>query len=118
MATDQDTELPIDADSPYYTVGVVIEDVAYTFRVRWNDRLFITKGGWVFDLLDENGDEENPIASGIPIVLGALLGRKCSDSRFPNGALFASDLTGKNQEPTINDLGVRVKMYFRPASAF
>lgn len=118
MATDQDTELPIDADSPYYSVGVVIENVPFTFVVRWNERLHITEGGWVFDLLDENGDEDNPIVSGVPIVLGALLGRRCTDPRFPNGAFFASDLSGLGVEATINDLGTRVKLYFRPASAF
>lgn len=118
MATDQDTELPIDAASPYYSMGVVVEETAFVFVVRWNERLHITSGGWLFDLLDENGDEDNPILSGVPIVLGALFGRRCTDPRFPKGAFFASDLSGKNREATINDLGTRVKLYFRPASAF
>lgn len=118
MSTDQDTELPIDADSPFYVMGVVIENQAFTFVIRWSDRGAITEGRWLFDLLDENGDEENPIISGVPIVLGALLGRRCTDPRFPDGAIFASDLSGRNQEATINDLGTRVKLYFRPASAF
>lgn len=120
MATDQDTELPLDADSPNYTVSVVIENQLFTFHVTWNERdNFTDRGGsWYFDLLDENGDEDNPILSGVRITIGALLGRKSRDPRLPAGAFFVSDLSGKNQDPTINDLGTRVKVYFRPASAF
>lgn len=119
MATDQDTELPIDSDSPNYTMGIVIENIGYTFAVIWNEgRPPQLAGAWYFDLLDESGDTENPIASGIKIVLGALLGGNCTDPRFPNGAFFASDISGKNADATINDLGTRVKVYFRPASAF
>lgn len=104
-----DTELPIDSTAPFYTVGTTIENVQFLFDVRWNDR----DQAWYFDLLDETGD---PIVSGLKIVLGVLLGRRCRDPRFPSGAIFASDLSNSNREATLTDLGVRVKLYYRPAA--
>lgn len=115
-----DTELPIEpqrsrslflALDPFFEVATTIDGKQYIFNVRWNDR----DGAWYFDLLDETGD---PIMSGIKMVLGVLLGRRCVDPRKPNGALFMSDLSNANRDATLTDLGTRVKMYFRPAADF
>lgn len=106
-----DSELPLDSAAPFYEMGTVIDGVSYWFNMKWNGR----EECWYFDLWDT---EKDPIISGIKIVLGALLGRNCTDPRFPNGAFFASDLSGAGRDATIDDLGVRVKLYFRPAADF
>ncbi len=112
-----DSELPIDSQAPNYSMSVVLAGVAYWFDVRWNQRAWdVDKQegtGWFFDLLDS---ERNPIVTGVRMSLGTLLGRKCTDPRFPNGAFFVSDLSGEHKEAGYDDLGRRVKMYFRPAA--
>lgn len=111
-----DSELPIDSVLPYYEMGTTIEGRNYLFNMRWNE----WDQSWYFDLLDPdvvNDDgEAEPIVSGIKVVLGAQLGRRSTDPRMPNGSIFASDLSGAGKEAGRNDLGTRVKLYFRPAA--
>lgn len=102
-----DTELPLDSDNPFYERSTTIENVPYIFNVRWSD----FEQAWYFDLWDENS---NPIVSGIKLVLGVILARRCVDPRKPTGALFLSDLSGDDLDAGRFDLGTRVKLYYRP----
>lgn len=97
-------QLPIDAEDPFYRVGVTLNDTPYLFDVRWNGR----DNAWYFDVLDVT---EDPIRCGIKIVLGIPLGCRGVDPRFPSGAIFAEDLSGEGRDATIDDLGTRVCLY-------
>ena len=88
-----------------YRVGTTIEGVQYLFDVRWNGR----EQAWYFDLLDQDADM---IRAGIKIVLGAMLGVRCADPRFPNGEFVATDLSNSGVDAGFDDLGVRVIVRF------
>lgn len=104
-------ELPLDAQEKNYTVSTVLEGSTYTFAVRWNGRA----ESWFFDLYDVNGEI---IVAGIRIVLGIILGRRCTDTRFPPGALKAEDLSNTGVEAGRDELGGRVRVYYYTADEF
>jgi hypothetical protein len=100
--------LPLVPSIPNYRVGTVLDDVQYILDLRWNGRA----SAWYMDVL---AVDESPIKHGIKLVLGSVLGRRVADSRFPQGTLMAADLTGAGQEAGLDDLGVRVAVfYFSP----
>jgi hypothetical protein len=103
------SQLPIDALEKNYQVTTVLEGSTFTFAIRWNGRA----ASWFFDLYDGDG---TIIIAGVRIVLGMIFGRRSVDPRMPNGALFASDLSGASIEAGRDDLGVRVLMYYIPAA--
>jgi hypothetical protein len=100
--------LPIDAAAPHYQIGTSIDGAQYVLEVRWNQR----DEAWYLDILDE---DEDPIAHGIKIVLGSVLGKRCVDPRMPAGALIAADLSGAGLDATLDDLGTRVVVYYYSA---
>lgn len=111
-----DSELPIDSEHPDYDVGITLEGRNYIFHVRWNVR----DSSWYFDILDPSKVDErgkpDPIVRSVRLVLGVVLARRCLDPRMPTGMLFASDVSGDERDAGLNDLGTRVKVYYRPAA--
>lgn len=107
MATDP-VVLPFVASNPNYRVGTTLNNVTYIFDVRWSTR----EGAWYFDIRDE---DESMIRAGVKIVLGALLGRRSADARFPPGAFETFDLTYTGREAGLDDIGTRVVvLYYSP----
>lgn len=88
-----------------YTQSTIIDGREYLLRFFWNQR----NGTWYMDLRDQ---DESPIVTGLPLVLGASLVKYVTDSRLFNGALIAIDLTGLHAQPNIDELGDRVRLYF------
>lgn len=107
-------EIPFAPGVPRQRFSTVLDGIEYIFDAYWNGRAH----AWFFDLYDA---EEDLIRAGIKIVLGALLGRRTADARFPAGAFIADDLSREGRDATLNDLGTRddgarvVVMYFSPA---
>lgn len=99
--------LPLEPSVPHYDVGVALDGVPYTVEVHWNSR----DAAWYLTLRDEEGD---PIAgmTGRKIVLGIPIGVRSRDSRRPPGRLLAVDLSGRDLDATLDDLGVRVVVYY------
>jgi hypothetical protein len=97
--------LPLQPSIPNYRLGVALDGTQFVLDVRWNSR----DGAWYLDLRDA---QAVAIRVGIRVVLGAMLGRRSVDPRFPAGILFAADLGGKDQEAGLDDLGTRVQVYF------
>lgn len=98
-------EIPFEPTTPNYRMGVVLGGTQYIFDVRWNQR----DQAWFFDLLAE---DEDPIVSGVKIVLGTILGGRCADERMPDGIMQAEDTTGTGTEARIDDIGTRVIVMF------
>jgi hypothetical protein len=73
--------------------------------VYWVER----DGAWYFDLLLA---DETRVASGVKIVLSALLAGRRVGRDVPAGVMIASDLSGAGAEATLDDLGTRVLVYF------
>ncbi len=99
------TQIPFISEEFNYSVSTTLLDQTYIFDVHWNGR----EGAWYFDLSDAEGVI---IRAGIKIVLGALLGRRSVDSRFPAGTFIASDLSEEGVDATYTDLGTRVVVFF------
>jgi hypothetical protein len=100
-------QLPLKPSIPFQKFSTTIDGTTYVFNLRWNT----TDAAWYFDLLDQ---DENPIVSGVKIVLGVALGRRSSDARMPRGAFMASDLMNTGKDAGLDDLGTRVAVYYYP----
>lgn len=100
--------LPFQPSIPSYRVGTVINGTPYIFDVRWNAR----DAAWYFDLYDK---DEVAIVMGVKVVLGAGLGSRVRDDRYPAGLVVAIDVTGAGADATIDDIGKRVLVvHFTP----
>jgi hypothetical protein len=84
--------------------GLIVQRT-YIFDVYWVER----DGAWYFDLLLA---DETRVASGVKIVLSALLAGRRVGRDVPAGVMIASDLSGAGAEATLDDLGTRVLVYF------
>jgi hypothetical protein len=100
--------LPFLGGKPYYRFNTPINDLIYWFVVRWNRR----DQAWYFDVLDET---EKPIRQGIKVVLGAYLGKSCTDPLFENGVFVVVDTSQQAIAPTFDDLGIRVQIRYLDA---
>jgi hypothetical protein len=103
--------LPFSSSNPINKFSTVIDGQLYGFRARWNSRdtfdptTNTETGAWYVDVADAAGD---PIATGIKVTLGTVLGRQFNLPLFRTGALVAADLSGEGRNPTLDDLGTRV----------
>lgn len=97
--------LPVEPSIGDYTVGVTLDNRPYVLRMRWNSR----DQAWFLDVLAEN---LKPIRTGIKVVLDAALGRECTDPLYPQGVITASDTSNQDREATIDDMGVRVGLFY------
>ncbi len=109
MAASKDNiqQLPFESGPAFQKFATAIDGNTFVINLRWNGR----DAAWYFDLADA---DESPIVSGIKIVQGMLLGRRCTDPRFPRGVFWAVDLTNQKIDATFDDLGTRVVVYFYP----
>lgn len=99
--------LPFVPGDANYRFSTTLNDVDYTFDVRWNER----DEAWYFDMLDASGE---PIVLGVKIVLGAYLGRQSAHPFFKTNVIAAIDTTLEERDATFDDLGVRVLVQHYP----
>lgn len=92
---------------PHYQFRCPILGVEYVFTARWNTRLSI----WALDVADRGNAR---IMVGMPIVLGAYLGRTSSHPLFQGGVLLARDTSQSGVEAGLDDLGTRVHVRYYP----
>lgn len=97
--------LPLRPSIGQYEFTTVLGGLPFLIGVRWNARA----AKWIMDIYTVTRE---PIRVGIAIVLGAWLGRRCVDERFPPGIMIASDTTGEDVDATFDDLGTRVVVDF------
>ncbi len=99
--------LPFQPSIGNYNFTSTINNIPYNFNVLWNTRDEDPDNGiagaWYFDVLDSSF---NPIITGVKIVLGAFLGRLCSDPLFTTGCFVAIDTSGNEQEAGYDDIGM------------
>ena len=98
-------QLPLIPSEPNYRTGVTLDGEQFILDMRWNTR----DDAWYMDLYE--GDE-TPIRLGMKVVLGALIGIRSINPNQPKGVMMASDLSGVGADATLDDLGVRVHVYF------
>lgn len=103
--------LPFIPSVAAYEFSTDIEGISYTFDVRWNSR----DEGWYFNLFEDNGA---PIAYGLKVVLGTLIGETTPHNLFRLGVLVVIDTTQEGREATFDDLGTRVQVRYVPVAEY
>lgn len=100
--------LPFTPSEGNYQFEVSIEDIAYVFDVRWNER----DKAWYFDLLEA---DRTPIAYGLKVTVGSYIGRYSTHALFQRGVIAAIDTSGEYRDPGFDDIGdgqrVEVRYY-------
>lgn len=97
--------LPLTPGDTDYTFGTTLNEEVFLLRFRWSFR----EECWYLDLSDEN---DEPLASGVKVVLGTRLGELYASADMPRGYLVLVDNSGSEEDPTLDDIGVRLQLYF------
>lgn len=97
--------LPTVPGSSNYEYTLELDQQAYRFVFRWNER----DGAWYFDLFDS---DDAVIAAGCKIVVGYPLLARVRNAAKPRGILQAIDTSGADVECGFADLGERVKLVY------
>ena len=111
--------LPAVPSEGNYDFGTTIEQVGYIIAIQWNTRdktidddgNVLVDGAWYFSVYDV---ANNPIQTGIKIVLGTFLGKRANHPLFTNGVFIARDMSGQEKDPGFDDLGARVQFFYVP----
>lgn len=98
--------IPIEPGDPEQRISVALDREVYTLRFRWNTSDDVRKGAWYMDAWEADG--VTPIAFGLKLVLGTLLGRRVNHQLFVGGMLLVERGEPTGVEPTLFDLGRRV----------
>lgn len=102
-------EIPCDPALTHYQMQIVLGTATYTLEFKLNTR----EDAWYWDLKDQT---EDPIISGMRMVVDWPMGFRTTDPRRPAGVFLATDTTGKQKDPGAGELGGRVKLEFWDAS--
>jgi hypothetical protein len=97
--------MPIRADLPAYTFQLALEGTLYNFEFRYNERM----ERWLMDINDEN---QSPLLKGIPVQTDFNLIERFKDDRLPPGEFFAIDESGEGKQPSREDFGNDVKLFY------
>jgi hypothetical protein len=92
-------------DFTIYSYTVTLDNKTLIFTYRYNGR----GGYWTLDLADESNE---PILTGLKIVLGVNLIEKFIDDRLPSGGILAVDVTDRLARIGERDLFERIEMVF------
>lgn len=98
-------ELPITNEKYNYKFDIVLEGKKYFFSFNYNNRI----DAWFMDIADE---VESPIVEGLMLFLGLDLLEQYADERLPQGNLFIVNNKEEFIEPTEENFGVDVKLYY------
>lgn len=98
-------EVPFVPGEPEQRISITLDEQQYVLRARWNTR----DQAWYLDAWE--ADDTTPIAYGIKLVLGVLLGGSVHHPLFAGG-LFLADNSGSGVDPGLLDLGNRCSLLF------
>lgn len=101
--------IPFTPGNPNETLEVTLDGKPYVMVTRWNSTDNNKTGAFYLDLYTVS---LVPICTGMKIVLGALLGRRCTHPFFVGRALFAYDKSNSGRECGVDDLGGRIQVAY------
>jgi len=101
-------EIPTSTELVSYSQRTQLEGRDYLLVFDFRER----EGRWFLDLLD---NEEEPLACGVKLVVGARLLRRKTDPRLPPGDFLVVDLEGQGRDPGFGELGARFRLLYVPA---
>lgn len=91
--------IPIDPTQPDHQFTIELEKVVYTLRFQLNSRT----NQWIMSILTE---DETVLVDSIAIVANSGLIDQYGNQNLPPGEFYCLDMTGQNEEPTTESLGV------------
>lgn len=103
--------IPLIPSEPYYSFSMGLDDLTFTFDVRWNSRGEF----WVFDLYDSEGEA---VQHGNVIMLGNFPLWRVSKANKPSGMFAVVDLSEEGTDATFDDIGTRVALYYYSREEF
>lgn len=98
-------ELPIFTNTPSYKYTTEIEGSIYQFQFYFNVRM----DRWFMDIMTPASER---IISGIPMLTNVDLIGRFRDTRLPAGYFAVFDNTGKNRNPSFDNFGTDIKLYY------
>lgn len=104
--------IPFRPGVPQQRVDVTLSGVTYGIVAHWNGREDGEEGGAYY--LNVYEEDDTPIAIGLKVVLGVLLGRRYTHEFFSSGAraLIAVDLGNSGRECGVDELGGRIQVWY------
>jgi hypothetical protein len=94
-------KIPIDATAGKFKFKILINEVNYVFKFRYNHRL----NQWIWAICDESGAE---IIANIPMLSDIALTQTYTAYPIPASFFFCYDTTSKNRNPDRYDFGTEV----------
>jgi len=98
-------EVPLRNDLFWYHFITTFSGVKYTVHIRYNTRM----NRYMMDLNDAS---DNPILSGIPVLIQRNLTGQYSTLSIPAGTFVATDDTGNENQPTQFSFGLNHTLYY------
>ncbi len=98
-------KLSLQPGVPFFSVDHVLDGVQYTLAFRWVAR----DSGWFFDLTTTQGEA---VFRGVRVCVEVGLGSALQAPKSPPGRFLALDNSGKRQDPTLEDFGTRVSLFY------
>jgi len=92
-------------DASSFKELITLEDTVYQITLTWNGR----DEAWALSIAEQDG---TPILTSIKVIPGYELIKRFKDTRLPQGALFAADMTDTGNYPTRDNLGTDVKLIY------
>jgi hypothetical protein len=96
--------IPLDP-YPNTTQQSELDGVTYSFRFRWSQR----GNCWHMDLRTLDG---LPVLLSVRLVSGFPLLRRLVRESRPSGELYMVDLTGRGEDPTLEEFGARFGLFY------
>lgn len=101
--------IPTRNDLPFYTYRITLSSNIYTLTFHYNVRM----DRWILDVADSSGAV---ILSGVALlILRDVIGQYITLA-LPPGAIFATDETQKDQQPTIYSFGTDKTLWYGDTS--
>lgn len=104
--------IPFTPGNPNETLEVTLAGDPYVLVSQWNATDNGKTGAFYLHLYDVN---KKPIAVGMKVALGVILGRTSTHFFFSGRALFAYDKSNSGRECGVDDLGGRIQVAYLTA---
>lgn len=97
--------IPLKSDFPWYSFQTTLSGTLYTLTARYNVR----SQRWMLDIGDASN---NPILTGLPILVNRNINQQYVVSGAPVGYFFCVDNTQQENQPTRNSFGNTHELFY------
>lgn len=102
-------ELPTRSDLPAYSYVIQLDGVNFGINITYNSRM----EHYLIGLSDAF---QNTLIAPVPLIVNWPLFDRFVEVRKPQGRLFAFDTSNSNLDPSLGELGARVRLFYEEAN--